>query len=87
MYIQRKVGEKGQVVIPEQIRREAGIMAGSTVRFDYREGLIVVEPEKTDSERLKEFCNVIPPEKRRRFDIDKVFGQSYEERSGKRRNR
>ena len=34
MYLTRKVGPKGQVVIPEELRSEFGIAPGSEVFFD-----------------------------------------------------
>ncbi len=80
VHFSRKVGERGQVVIPEEIRKIAGIHGGSTVEFYYKEGEIVVKPEQTPQEFLREMIRMIPNEKKRKFDLDKVQDEAYEER-------
>lgn len=80
MYISRKVGEKGQVVIPDEIRREKGIAPGTIVYFDVEGDAITVRKQKSDSEFLEEFCNLAPRGKHHRFDIEKLIDQQYDER-------
>ncbi len=46
------VGPKGQVVIPEQLREEAGIFPGSKVAFDFVEGRVVVIPAQKSADEV-----------------------------------
>ena len=49
-----RVTEKGQVTIPQPVRRKLGIVPGTEVRFDLRDGdavLRVVEPDQDERER------------------------------------
>ncbi len=80
MQISRKIGEKGQVVIPEQIRRETGMTPGTVVLFDIEDGNITVRKQKDDVEAFHQLLKGIPNEKRRKFDIGKAIDAQYEER-------
>ncbi|MBI4015171.1 MAG: AbrB/MazE/SpoVT family DNA-binding domain-containing protein [Candidatus Aenigmarchaeota archaeon] len=46
MNIERKVGPKGQIVIPEEIRKITGIMPKSHVFVSLEDGKIFITPEK-----------------------------------------
>lgn len=54
MRLRRKVGEKGQVVIPKDIRDEEGINSDTEVYFRKENGKIVIEKKEIKlSETLK----------------------------------
>ena len=82
MYLYRKVGERNQVVIPAEVMEEAGITQGSYVKFTIKDGKVILESEKSDLERLEEYCTSIPQEKRitGKIDLDAIFEESYNER-------
>ncbi len=80
MKIARKVGSKGQVVIPEQIRKEAGIREGTVLLFDYQEGQMTVIRQKADAQLLEDFCETVSRDKKHRFDVNAVFETAYQER-------
>lgn len=44
-----KVGTKGQVVIPKDMRDALGLRAGDEVEFELTEGGVVVEPARRPS--------------------------------------
>lgn len=44
MVIAMRVGERGQVVIPAEVRREAGISAGDEVEISFDGNRVVVVP-------------------------------------------
>ncbi len=46
MKIARKVGEKGQVVIPKDIREREGITPNSRILFSVEDGKIAIEKEE-----------------------------------------
>jgi len=72
---ERKVGPKGQVVIPKEIRRLTGIKPESKVYIALEDDKVVIKP-KTGG--LKEFLSIIPPEKKKKMTI-KDFDRWYEE--------
>jgi len=81
MQIIRTVGEKGQVVIPKDIRDHAGIKPGSEVVFEVKEKEIIIKPQKSGKEFVEDFCNV-PNKLRKNIDIKKIkkiLDEQYEE--------
>ncbi len=88
MLIKRVVGERGQVVLPKDIREQFGLRAGSEITFDARDDEIVVKPAKTPEEIVEEFCSI--SSKRIRIKdgpkwIKRVLDEQYEEEYGIRR--
>jgi AbrB family looped-hinge helix DNA binding protein len=71
---ERKIGPKGQVVIPKEIRRIVGIKPESKVFVSLEDEKVIIKPKK---ESLKDFLNIIPPEKRKKIKI-KDFDEWYE---------
>ncbi len=81
MYITRKVGPKGQVVIPEQVRKELGIKPGMEVEFDVRDNETIMRL----ANRLKtvhDFCSFLPKNSLGKIDSDKLYEEEMEERHG-----
>lgn len=72
---ERKVGPKGQVVIPKEIRRIVGIRPETKVYVSLEDEKVVIKP-KTGG--LKQFLSIIPIEKRKKMKI-KDFDKWYEE--------
>ncbi|MBI4162694.1 MAG: AbrB/MazE/SpoVT family DNA-binding domain-containing protein [Candidatus Aenigmarchaeota archaeon] len=58
MLIKRTVGEKGQVVLPKDIRDQLGIKPGSEVVFDVKDGEVNIKPNKEVSGKVfvEYFC-------------------------------
>ncbi len=84
MEMKREVGEKGQVVLPKDIRDYIGIKPGSKVVFEVRGKEIVIKPEKSGKEFVEDFCNV-PKKLRKSLDIKKIkkiLDEQYEEEYG-----
>ena len=60
MNLKRTIMEKGQVVIPEDIRDQLGLKPGSEILFGIEDGKIIIK-KTTDGERtVDEFISVIP---------------------------
>ena len=55
MYITRKVGPKGQVVIPDYLRERFGMTPGVQVRFDATAEAVIISKEKTADEVMASF--------------------------------
>ncbi len=83
MQLKRTVGEKGQIVIPKDIRDYTGIKPGSEVVFEVKEKEIVIKSQKSGREFVEDFCNV--PKIKKRLSVKKmkdIFEEQLEERHG-----
>lgn len=58
MYVKRSVGEKGQVVLPKDMREFVGIKPGSAVVFEVRGKEIVIAPETNPKGFVEDLCSV-----------------------------
>jgi AbrB family looped-hinge helix DNA binding protein len=56
-----KVGAKGQVVLPKELRERHGIRPGDEVVFDDADGEIVVRRAKSKAQLLDELVGSLPP--------------------------
>ena len=78
MVIERKVGEKGQVVIPKDIRKFLGLKMGKKIIFEFRGDEVVLRGADPRT-FLDEFLNV--PKRLRRgltmHDVKKTLGETY----------
>lgn len=78
---ERKVGPKGQVVIPKEIRRIVGIRPESKVYISLEGERIIIRTRKEES--VDEFLKIVPEERRKRItieDIKKHYEEEMEER-------
>ena len=70
--MRRTVGEKGQVVIPIDIRKHLDIKSGSEIVFEIRDHDTIIRKSNIDPEQiLNDFCN-IPKTSRRNVDVKKI---------------
>lgn len=72
MNIKRTVGEKGQIVVPKDIREHLGIKPGSEVVFEVKEKEIVIKPAKSPKEIVEEFCSIVPKKLRKNINTKKI---------------
>lgn len=49
-----KITTKGQVTIPQRLRRKLGLLPGTEVRFEEAEGCAVIRPTMTRRELIEE---------------------------------
>jgi AbrB family looped-hinge helix DNA binding protein len=64
-----KVQRKGQVTIPTEVRRQAGLAQGDIVEFAFRRGKIVITPKPPiDASRFRTADDEYTPEQRRLID-------------------
>ena len=85
MLVKRAIGERGQFVVPKDIREQLGLHAGTEVTVEVKGDEMVVKPAKTTEEFLKEFFT---SSKRIKIKGDpvkwykKVLDEQYEEEYG-----
>jgi len=75
MKVKGRVGPKGQVVIPKQLRDEFKILPGDEVTFDATEDAIHIYPPFSPKKYVQEFVNIGqrrkgPPDK---IDWDELY--------------
>lgn len=67
--LKRKIGSKGQVVIPKPIREELGIHTGEEVYFYVQEDKVILE-KKSGEAFLEEFLNAVKEKQEEPAKID-----------------
>ena len=80
MQIVRELGEKGQIVIPKDIRDHFGLKSKSKVIFDVKEDEIIIKPQK-DNKFVDMFCSVVKKKLTKEVDIEKLYHEQIEERN------
>lgn len=70
MQIRRTLGEKGQIVIPKDIREYLGLKPGSEVIFEIEDDKVVIKPRKDPRKFIEEFTST--PRKLKKIDIEKI---------------
>lgn len=82
MIIKRPVGEKGQIVIPKDIREMLGLRAGENVVFEVVQDEIMIKKDEEDVNNiLQDFLNV-PGKKKKKSSIKelkKIIYEQYDE--------
>ena len=78
MIIKREIGEKGQVVIPKDIREMLGLSKGERVVFEVKnDNEVIIKKEPTSKAFLEDFLNV-PKIKRDKRTIKEMILDRYE---------
>lgn len=78
--MRREIGEKGQIVIPKDIRDCLGLDVGINVIFEVKNNAIIMKKENNEG-FLKDFLNVPKLKKKLAIqDLKKTYEEQYEER-------
>jgi AbrB family looped-hinge helix DNA binding protein len=75
--MKRKLGSKGQVVIPKEIRKELNLSEGSTLTFEVSDRTILVRPEPSPEEVVRQFLSVRGRKRRRPVDWKSIVDEEY----------
>jgi len=79
MIIKRPLGEKGQIVIPKDIRRMLGLQSGENVVFEVRSDDVRIKKEEDVKEFLKKFFSIARSERNLTLkDLKKIEEESYD---------
>mgnify|MGYP001619428923 CR=1 len=79
MIIRRQLGEKGQVVIPKDIRDMLRLREGEEVVFEVVNNEVKIKPEQDPEEFLEDFLNVPKPKKNLTLkDLREIEEESYD---------
>lgn len=74
------LGEKGQIVIPKDIREYFGLKRGSRLLFEVKNDEIIIRPQK-DEEFAEEFCSIVKEKLTKKIDIKRLYHDQIEGRN------
>ncbi|MEM4142994.1 MAG: AbrB/MazE/SpoVT family DNA-binding domain-containing protein [Candidatus Bathyarchaeia archaeon] len=80
MRIRRRVGQKGQIVIPKDVREYVGILPGGDVLMEVRDKEVVIRPEVDPKDFVEDFCRVVGQKLTKKIDLEVLLEQEAEER-------
>ena len=80
MRVLRRVGPKGQIVIPKIVRDYLGIKPGDTVVMEVREGEIAIIPGRDPRGFVEGFCSVVKEKLTEKIDLERLIESEVEER-------
>jgi AbrB family looped-hinge helix DNA binding protein len=80
MIIKRELGEKGQVVIPKDIRDFLNLKIKGNIIFEIRDNEVILKPEDDPEKIINDYCNV-PGKKIRTSpsEIRKIIMEKYKD--------
>lgn len=81
--IKRKIGPKGQIVLPKDVREQFNLKTGTDVIFSVEDQKIIIETPKNHKEIIEEFCTLPENMKKRKIypkQIKELIEDQYEER-------
>ncbi len=76
--VKRKLGVKGQVVIPKEIRERLNLREGSTLTFDVSDRTILVRPEPSPDEIVERFLSMRGKKLRKLVDWKATLDDEYQ---------
>ncbi len=76
MIIKRKLGPKGQVVIPKDARELLNIKPGSEILIEILEDQIIIRPATDAKDFLQQFIKT-PKKLDKKLDYKKLFDEQY----------
>ena len=82
MITKRTIGPKGQVVIPETMRRTLGLKPGMRVIFELKNDKIIVRPEVNPKEYVSYYVRTHAKKLTNEIDLDKIVEEEVESRVG-----
>jgi AbrB family looped-hinge helix DNA binding protein len=75
----RQLGEKGQIVIPKDIREYFGLKKGSSLSIEVDDEKIIIKP-KTDEDFMKKWTGIVKKKLTKKIDIKRQIEEEIEER-------
>lgn len=81
--MKRKLGPRGQVVIPKEIRKKLSLAEGSSLTFELSGDTILVRPEPAPQEIVERFLSVKGKKLRKLADWKSILDEEYKVPAGR----
>lgn len=78
--IRRRVGPKGQIVVPKVFREALGIEPGDEIAMEIRENGLSIRSVMDPESFVEDFCSIPKKKLTRKIDIKRVLEEEVEER-------
>ncbi len=78
MIMKREIGEKGQVVIPKDIRKHLGLESGVNIIFEVKDNKIIIRKEEEPVTIVEDFFNT--PKIKKKIsarELKKAYSEQY----------
>lgn len=79
MEIRRKIGPKGQLVIPKVVREFLGIKPGDEVVMEVRGRDVFIRPQMSPEKFVDAFCSIVSEKLREKVNLEKLLEGEAEE--------
>lgn len=73
MGLRRRLGPKGQVVVPKDVRDFLNVAPGSEVVFEVREDSAVLKPTRSPNQLLDEYLTILTPKLKRKVRLEEIL--------------
>jgi len=80
MAFRRKLGRKGQIVIPKVVRESLGIGPGDEVVMEIRKKEVLIKPEVDPAKFVDDFCSIANKKLTKKVDLERLLEEEVEER-------
>jgi AbrB family looped-hinge helix DNA binding protein len=81
MQIKRKIGPKGQIVIPKVVRDFLGLESGDEVILEVRDKEVLIRRGVDPASFVNDFCSSIDKKLKEKVDLEKLLEGEVEERT------
>jgi AbrB family looped-hinge helix DNA binding protein len=81
MQIRRKIGPKGQIVIPKMVRDFLGLESGDEVVLEVRDKEVMIRRGVDPARFVDDFCSLIDKKLKEKVDLEKLLEGEVEERA------
>ncbi|MDK2464779.1 MAG: AbrB/MazE/SpoVT family DNA-binding domain-containing protein [Candidatus Korarchaeota archaeon] len=80
MIVRRRVGPKGQIVIPKIIREFLGMEPGTEVLLEVQEDRLIIRPSMDPADFVNEFCSQVKEKLTGEVNLERILEEEVEER-------
>ncbi len=77
MIIQRKIGPRGQIVLPKDARDSLGLKVGDEICIEVDHDTIMIRPARVHDDYLKSFLDT-PKKLQKEVDLQKIIEHEYD---------
>lgn len=85
MNFKRRIGPKGQVVIPKDIRDVLGVEPGSEVVFEVKDEGAIVRPSRSPSQLVEDYLTILIPKLKSKIQVEALVEEEALEETPLRR--